>query len=56
MLAATTPPAWAAAARDMSADAHQQAGGGRTLGPDGTFSNADFGQLSGYSALLATRH
>jgi hypothetical protein len=37
----------------MSADAHRQAGGGRTLDPDETFINAEFAQLSGYSVLEA---
>jgi hypothetical protein len=33
----------------MSADAHRQVGGGRTLGPDGTFINAEL------ASYLATR-
>ena len=40
----------ATAAADMSADAHRQAGGGRTLGPDGTFINAEL------ASYLATRY
>src|SRR5450631_135057 len=52
MPAATLPPAWAAAARDMSADAHRQAGEGRTLGPDGTLINAE---LASYLATRARR-
>jgi hypothetical protein len=49
MPAATLPPAWAAPARDMSTDAHRQAGGGRTLGRDETFINAEL------ASYLATR-
>jgi hypothetical protein len=49
MLAATLPPAGPRPARDMSTDAHRQAGGGRTLGRDETFINAEL------ASYLATR-
>jgi hypothetical protein len=49
MPAATLPPAGPRRALDMSTDAHRQAGGGRTLGRDETFINAEL------ASYLATR-